>query len=444
MKKTTAIIFNIVIALICAASIAGYFVMPFWKVEAKFTMTDDLADYIEQDIIASMKTSEDNSEIDVKQMATDVVESLREERFSIRLSAELKTIDFLYALAYRDTESIENTVNTVVDSFISSISNEIDAALKTVSKSAVKSAAKVTVAQVLEDYNAEEVLSELGIDDEYLNNSIDKIYDILSSDDATVENVTDAIIEIFDEVVANIEESEYADKIGEITDEDREEIREQVEKALAEIADEDGRIDIEGLVLKYIGLLDETDGGSGAETESEPNSELSALRYVFGANTAFADEENTGKTTTTDEVKERLKNSIMKSLSSGNNEILLYVMMGIGIWILITLLVWVYLIIKILVKSFTQRPCIKLKAAIWFGYSPYVLLVLFPTIISLIFTKFDLFGSILSILTAKALTFIGAFKLSFFSGGIVSFIGAMALIVIWIFYRGIRKGFNKK
>lgn len=450
-KKTAAFIFNIVIALVCAASIAGYFFMPLWKVTASVTVTEELADYIygEFEKTDAAKESSEDSEIDIKQVVKDALDEMVKDKTSLALSVSFKSQDFLQALIKRDTSAIESAVSGVVDSLLNDITETIRKVIKPVAKAVVKNIATVTIKQTITDYSDEntdvaEVMIELGIDEEYIGGYIDKITDVLFADDATVESVTDEVMVIFDEVYTKLQDSEYSDKLEEVTDEDKEEIREEIAKVLETIADDDGNIDIDALISKYLDEANTNENNGGT-------ADLMPSAYIAHADEIESSTENQSaedaqtekeKEDSVEKIKASLRSSVMKALE-GAKEHLLYVMMGIGGWVAFTMFTWAYIIIKILFKLFMKNPCVKLKFPIVFGWGTFTLLMLVPNVLVMLVGKVDLF-SMLGAETPAALTLVSnAFKLNFFSAGIGSFIAAIALIIIWIFYRPIRNSFKK-
>ncbi|MBR1677715.1 MAG: hypothetical protein IJ706_10465 [Clostridia bacterium] len=473
-KRLTAAIFNIIIVMVSLAAIVGYFIFPFFRMTSSITFTEEFSDYLYTQFENNYKQDgegEEESDVDVKQIVHDLLEELKKEKSTLSFTLEFQTSDFINGLMTRDPSVISRIVEKAVDKAVDDLTETINKVMKPVAKAVIKGVATITIRQSLSESgeNYAEVLVEIGIDDEYLDENIDKILDSLLADEATVETITDEVMGVIDDVYDKLKESKYAEELsGELTEDDKRQIREKVEDVLTNFSDENGNIDVESAIAKFLkeGGLDInkiTEGEKEKEVETTASLERAPkLRKMI---TAYAEEgESAGETQGTEsaesaestesggksesedpveEIKAAIKNLIMNSVNE-NSTYIMYGIMGIGGLIVFTFLTWAYLIIKIVFKAFMKNPCIKLKLPMWLGWIPFEMFMLTPSLLVFALSKFDIFALFGATAPEGFAVIMGAVSVKFFSGGIVSFIAMIALFVIWLFYRPLRKSFKQQ
>ena len=476
-KRLTAAIFNIIIVMVSLAAIVGYFIFPFFRMTSSITFTEEFSDYLYTQFENNYKQDgegEEESDVDVKQIVHDLLEELKKEKSTLSFTLEFQTSDFINGLMTRDPSVISRIVEKAVDKAVDDLTETINKVMKPVAKAVIKGVATITIRQSLSESgeNYAEVLVEIGIDDEYLDENIDKILDALLADEATVETITDEVMDVIDVVYDKLKESKYAEELsGELTEEDKRQIREKVEDVLTNFSDENGTIDVESVIAKFLkeGGLDINKNTEGEkEKEVETTATLKRAPKLRKMITAYAEEgESAGETQGTEsaesaesaestesgengksedsveEIKAAIKNLIMNSVNE-NSTYIMYGIMGIGGLIVFTFLTWAYLIIKIVFKAFMKNPCIKLKLPMWLGWIPFETFMLIPSLLVLALSKFDIFALFGATAPEGFAVIMGAVSVKFFSGGIVSFIAMIALFVIWLFYRPLRNSFKQQ
>gem|GEM_PF-6013846 len=434
-NTTIARIFNIFIILICIVSIAGYFMMPLWKMNIKITFTDSFTDYIVDS--ADFKT-DGESGIDVENTVRSVLSGT-----TVTIPFELRSSDALDAIFNSDNTPIEKTVEHNVDIVLEQLSGNIDAAVKSALSAVVNDAVTNMVNSIAEDEDSAEVLRKLedaGIDSDYIAKKTSEIYDALNVESTTVDNVLAIVDSTFDEMSAAI-----ASALGYEGDIEghMDEFRAYIADMLNSLADENGVIAIGEILNDIISSLM---NGEGLPESITPKSEAGVKVYpVFSATFASAAEESVFKatagdggdkadTSTSDALKQQMKDYIMGKISDDALNMIHTMLAGIGVLLLFTLFTWAYLILKILVKIASKNPTIKIGLPIWFGWIPFLIFALAPAIVFTIIIN----GVDIPELSNLAFNISEVLRMQFMSSGVVAFFAAIALIVISFVYIPLR------
>ena len=118
--------------------------------------------------------------------------------------------------------------------------------------------------------------------------------------------------------------------------------------------------------------------------------------------------------------------------------ILTFSFLGIGILLAISLLSWVYLLLKIICKTFMKNCYVKIKAPVIFGWFLFLFLMLLPNLALNVLP-----GMLTNTLPADILNIFAMIAgTTFFSSAMYAAIAVAALIVLWIPYRIICKPKN--
>lgn len=446
--KFTLLVCNIFISALCIFAIVGYFVMPLWEVETSINVTPELVKMISP----SDESSGDSSESESGDMTKDVISALGESGLSFSLSLTLDSSAFISAATGGDTKPFERIIESNVASIMQTLSDNIQNAIKPLMKSVVvtviKEQVQKAVKETLEegqnlDEETKQALEELGIDETFIEENIVNVVDALSADDATVESVSSAVMDVYDNVMSKIENS---DEFGEeISEEDKAQMREEIEKSLndvlTEIADEGGNIKIDDILNKLL-LAALESGESGNESESEGGEDTASVQVrAYAPNVAYADGE-TSEEDATEQVKEKIMASLLEKMDEDTMRTIAKVMQVIGYVILFTFFTWAYLILKILLKIGAKNPGIKLKLPIWLGWIPYFILVLIPNA-AIMAVKSGTVSGLTGEETETVTAVLQAVTLKFSSGALFSFIAAMILIVFSFVYGHYRRKLKK-
>ena len=201
------------------------------------------------------------------------------------------------------------------------------------------------------------------------------------------------------------------------------EVRDIVKENLDAITDEFGDLSTDEIVDR---VLEEIANGleGGLDTASAPVVSLSA---------------RAGDTEEASEAEEKLESNISGYIRSylvgeSSTQIFFYFTIAAFVLTAISMLSWLYLLIKVFVKGFTMNPAVKLKAPILFlGWLPALVFFIIPTAA---FMAVNALGGI-GALAGESLTMIGG--VSFFTSGLIALAAAVLLIILFIPYGIIRK-----
>ena len=449
-NKMAATIFNLIIALICLASVLAYFVAPLWKVKVNYTLTAET--FKSMTSTSGGSGSETGSETgsgsgegengasETDEMMKEIEKELEANPIQAKFGIELHTVTLLSSFSGNGEKLVSQLIDYNVDSLVEQLSGTV----KEVSKMTVKSATKASLKEMLKGEDGKEYQWK---NEAAMNEELDKLTDALVSDDATVTSVSDAAVN----AVANIYKSETGEEISE---EDKAKARDELEKVLQEVADENGNIDADKLIADLLAQAMNGSQGSGENGgDSTGKKEEAGAKYAFAAFTANAEGEagdqdsgtgsktdsetdsgaETGETTdATEQLKNALTTKINESIGDKINTVLLVLKIAGGV-IIFTLFTWAYILLKIICKSASRNPVVKLKLPIWLGWLPFLVLYVLPTAIMRFATNAANVAA-----GAEASAAMSGLSVSFATCSIVSAIAALALIIIWIPYRHLK------
>ena len=440
-NKIAAMIFNLVIALLCLASMGAYFFAPLWKVNVNYTLTAETFKMMTNGSETSGESAggagsgaATGESTQTDDMMKEIEKELDANPIQAQFGIQLQTTTLLSSFAGNGEKIVADLIGYNVDSLVEQLSGT----MKDVSKVAVKSATKASLKEMLKDEDGNEYQWK---NETVVNEELDKLTDALVSDNATVTSVSDAAVD----AVANIYKSETGEEISEA---DKAKAREELVKVLQEVADENGNIDSDKLIADLLTQAmngSQGSGENGNETggESSGTKQEAGAQYSFAAFTAYAEGETGGSGTSsgsesgsgsgtdetadsTEQLKNALTTKINESIGDKMNTVLLALKIAGGV-IIFTLFTWAYIILKIVCKSTSQNPVVKLKLQIWLGWLPFLVLYVLPTV-AMRFATNAANGAA----GAEAGAALSGLSVSFATCGIVSAIAALALIILWI------------
>lgn len=443
-------LFNLIIAVLCAASIVFYFIKPFWAVKINYTLDAEALEKLLKD--ASENAGDDNSDWE----DVDFEEIVGEDGVSLTLSVELRTTDAFSSFTAKDPKAtvekiIGNNVDSIVEQLLPTIDKIAENATRSFAKKSVRAAVKEQIRNYLQtddpetdvsDDRIQNFLDKAGFDEEYIEEKTNNLIDALYEENASTSSVSEKVITTVEEVFGKLQnEPEFAD--AELTEENKEQIRDSVAEALSLLADDEGNIDMEDLTARiFLEIL-----RSGSENKSEENGP-SAVAAAAVKLTSETDDSETVAPSEEENAKEELKKEIRQLIAdeipeNASDTVVLALKIIAGV-LCFEFFVWGYLILKMLFKLFSRNPAVKLKLPIWLGWLPYLVLVLLPSgALALFKAKPDFFAGFLGAETVDALgKTLSAMSISFSSAGLVSFIAAIALILISIPYGILRRSFK--
>ena len=439
-RSVPTLIFNVLFAIVCAAAIVMYFISPVWRIDLKANISNEMMHELT------------GGEID------DLNEALGEDGTDVSLSIALDSMAVAQCLVQwdaaamvddildRNIDSLAGQLVTVVEPIAkNSIKNQASSAVKTEIKNAVKDYLSSPENEVTEE-RVNELLTEAGVTDTYIEEKTDAIIDRLYTNGSSVDGVVDEVMTTVDEVYADLTASnveEFQDIA--LTEESRESIRNAVADIVTDYADENGYINPEEIVNRLVIEALQSMSGESSEEEGAGTAALTAASYAAASEAQQpADpsaQQSPGSSGSNEQLKTELKNYLSEQLLEGPAApavFLPFVMLGLGILLAISLLSWVYLLLKILCKTFMKNKYVKVKMPIILGWFLFLFLMLLPNL-ALTYIPTMLAGvlpaEILSVFTMLTGT-------TFFSSAMYAAIAAAVLVVLWIPYRIICKPKN--
>ena len=418
--RAAIVVMNILIALLCIASIAGYFVAPLLSIRIKVDLSaEDLE---------SMAGS----------ASVEGVEVVYPDPEPIDVELSFETTDFISP--FLEDDPIEGS-KLLIEKKIDSLSAHISSKMRVLAKDVAEGTIRNTVTQIVIDKTHEaikealpdaadeeigSIMEEAQITDEYLSEKTNAVIDAIYKEDSTVDKVGDVAVETVDEVFQKLQSTgreEFSDQS--MTDETEQQIRDIVSENVGSFANEDGKLNADDIVDIILEEIASAMGGS-----VEQGSPVASL----SASDARAAEEDTASEAE-QKLAANIANYIRETLDAESNaQIFFYISIGALVLTAISMLAWLYLLIKIFVKGFTMNPAVKLKAPILFlGWLPALVFFIIPTAA---FMAVNALGGI-GALAGESLTMIGG--VSFFTSGLIALAAAVLLIILFIPYGIIRK-----
>ena len=423
--RVTLYIFNGLIALICLFAIVGYFLAPLWTAQFSVRFTKESSDVI----------FKGNEYYEKEAIFKSVVDSLADEDVKLNVDVKLRTVDMFLALLDNSGKTPKRVINQSVGSLVNDLKAFIKSALKPALKAFVKESVKNGILESVSEWGDEktsEVVNDL-LENEVYKEKIDDLFDKLDSNELTPDSAVEEFLSAYNGIVADYNKDAEPDKRLEELAAD-EQTLETAKEVLSQAADENGRVSLESILnLLTDSMLTDGDiaellgsGSSDASVAVTSGGLLLAEVRVAGR----VSEEEPG------DLAEELSAKIYEKLNSENVlKIARFIMIGMALLLLFTFLVWLYPIVKILAKIGSENPAIHLIAPIIFGWIPFLLLVLIPSILTLFINAPKMLvraAQLLHVDASAAGAVLGMFRLSFRSSSTVSFICAMVLLVLSI------------
>lgn len=434
---------NVIAAAVCAVAVVGYFISPLVNAKISYTMSEELSEYLIQK--GNNPNPEEGSS---EEMINDIIRQLGKDRLTFSLAFSFDTVSFLGLVTAADKSKVDELLDKAIDDALDSANEQIDAVTKAFSKAALKIVIAGQIKASLPSEDGDDVMATLGIDEDYMNGAVDKVFDSIAAEDATVDSVTDSVMEVVDDLYDKMRNSEeYGSKMKDLSDEDRAKIVGNVKNAVSKLADEDGNVNTETLLAELImNALKSREEGSeetahiapfmlDAEDETEPP-ETEGIE-VEGS----ASEEKV----TMDDVKAELKTQVKNAIPENLSSIIVTVSRVVGGVIAFCIAVWLYILLKMLIKLFFKNPQVKLKMPILFGWLLYVVMVTVPILaISVLKTPPSFVANFMPELFSKTTIFLAGLKLSLSSCSAIAAIASLVIFVFSFFYGSNRRKITKR
>lgn len=446
LAKLIVWICNIAVAVLSVLAIVCYFFAPFWEVSVTYSLKpDDLKSVIPQDV------------------NVDPAEILGEDGLPIGVSLQIHAADLFHSFG-GDAEAvveplIDNNVKRIVSELTGTLNGVIETAVRVVAKNTVKDEVHSNVQKYIDDLvqgdssiapdtTASQVLEDLGITEDYIGQKTNDVIDAIYDENATVDSVTDTIMDtvdtLFEDLSSNAAEHEqYSDFTDfELAPETREEIESNVRDTLTELAAEDGSIDPQELIDRLLKeYLSNAQGSGGSTGKALPAAPLAAEE---GADGEGAGGEPATPTPDDDASLDSLvKDFVMKLIPAQMSSIIVYAMWAMLGTMVLSMLTWIYILIKLIVKLATgsENPTVKLALPIWLGWLPYLIFAGIPSIAFLLLPT--ILGNLSGVLPPELANILGSMQVNITSIGWVALLCAAICFAISIFYMVMRRKFKK-
>lgn len=404
--KIIAFVMNLIVIALCAVAISAYFIQPLFSFSAKITLTPELMDFVKSEVSEDGTIDAEDGEISEDEIIDEVLTQLGKDRISISAGIELKTLDVLSALSASDEDTkqnisqiIESNVNGILDSFSSSIEKVVESLSKSVVKVSVKSTLKAEIEkhEIKNDdgttMSVDEVLTDLGLTDEYLDSATEQLIESMKAENATPDSIADEAVKVVNQVIETVNKSANGEDAKEayknlnlpekLDEESEQQVRDVVSEILNEYADENGNVNLDNILYTFIGqALDgqNSDGNTDNEARTEDVYVVTSLSSVQADTDAATGE--TKKQYTKEDVQLLLHDKVMENVTDDLLAVITTVLKVVAGIILFTFVVWAWLVFKIIVKLFCANPMIKLWLPIWFGNVLFPILYALPAAIA--------------------------------------------------------------
>ena len=417
MKKLIVWICNGVIGVLSILAIVCYFFAPVWQINITYPVhAEDLNKMIESNL-GNVKLEDEISEgIDIK--------------LSISVG-----FDLVLASISSDAEStVQKMVESNVDSVVEQLSDELGSVTQSVVQAVTEQVVKDEINKQLSDYlskhsdknySDDEITKKreaAGIDDKYISEKTDELFDAIYSGNSTVDEIGDMVVNTVSEAYEKLSESDEDFFGAELTDTEKGSIKKSVTDVLGKYASDDGNFNPEEVLEQVLLELMKSFNGDSASAQ---------IKTVAAATEASA--------SAREELKSEVSKFVKGMIPSEMTNIIVLALRGLLALILISALTWLYIIIKLVVKLIRkdENPTVKLKLPIWLGWLPFLVLVCVPTLALWILGMTGLTAP------GGALEMLSQIGISFSSIGWIALMAACICFVISIFYMVMRKQFKK-
>lgn len=433
--RLVAILLNILVLALCAVSTLSCFLSPLLEVKAKYVLKADTL----RNMLKSQEELLDG--IDLEEIVGDGV--------TLKISVSFAPTDcYRAAFGSNETKIVEKTIASNVDTVV----DELTPTLNEIAEKIVRKTVRSNVNDVIRDQvknilvasgttddeataRMEEVLEKAEITDEYIAAKTDALLDEIYAENATVDSVTDALFDTVEEVYGKLGETDDPAFQGDLTlsDEDKTAIREEITKTMQDLslADEEGNLSTEDIAaLILLNILKQKNDSSTDEGATEGTKPV-AYRFVEAA--SETDEASEEERNVREELKEEIRTYVMNAIPENAVKAIAIALKIVGYVLIFTCFTWVYPVVKIFCKLVTKNPAIKFKLPILLGWIPALSFGVAPRI------ALSLLGNRKIKAFASVQEFLSAASLSVNTATWTTLAAALALIVLWIFYRPVRK-----
>ena len=428
MSKGTKLfvwICNLIVVVLALLSIVSFFFAPFGEVNLEYTLTES----------------------DIKKMIGDKFEFELKEGIPVEASVKFETDVLLRSFDSDVDATVDRMIASNVDSLVEQITESLSGSARKVVEAVAKGVVTTQVRKQVKDflskknidteYSEAEItqrLEKAGVTEEYLDSKTQEILDSIYAGGTNVDSVGDKIVDTVNEVYTKLAQSGDEDFVdAALTEEEETTLRSSIKESLDMLADDNGNLDPDDFITQI--LLELMRSLNGEEDGDKTASMPAAPLFVSRSITAFADEPAGNESSAQEEIKAEVRAYLAGLIPEETTTILVWVLRGFCILFLLSSLAWLYVVLKILIKLITRKnPLVKLKAVIWLGWLPFLLLVcILPLALWIVgMTPLAAEGGMLAFLNMFS-------KLTFSSIGLIAAISAGFCFVLSILYSILRR-----
>lgn len=504
-----AYVMNAIIAVIAIASIAMLFIMSFWTLDLSIKIDGDMIDSLGLE----ETSGEESSDASMTETINELKKALNDDPVVISLKLDLTSSMLIGSLLSTDAEdTVEEFVTAQVSTIMAGLEPAFDSlqtvVVKVGAKAAISEAKKSLFAELNEEdsQKVETALNEVGLTDSYIDETVEGLMESLKTNpniDSVANEITGIVEEVIDKVFKAVdkEDSQIADLLGEdlaeyasmapeekkdMVNDFKAELREDFPEALSEalreigLVDADDNVNIEGLFTQLIASMinGDTNMGGGSEeggNEGDPSytpdtdpyfpdqdpynapvySSAPALGAEEGSSSAGSSSTGSGSSEENSQtLEEMISELLMEKLASGESvEAILMVLKVLALIMIITAAVWVYLLVKLLVKTLLcKNKTVGLFIPRHIGWIAFVVFVGIPFVLNLAIGNPDIVNQALSNVSpdfsmdeimGEAGPILENISIVCTSGSIGSAIGTVLLLFILLPYRSLRRKFRR-
>ena len=433
MKSVFSFIMNLIVIVLSILAVFGHFFAPLWTINLEVTLTPDIAEVI---------FPEKKNPTEEEKTTAMLIRELAKENVSLSAKLDFDTAEVINC-ALTEDENTKAVVLSAIDALVDSVDNEKLAGIEdSIARASVSTAIKSQVEKFSEELgkNVEEIMQDIGIDDEFIKGKTTDILNAVRAEDATVDTITETVMSVVDGVYDKLESSEFADQVDDLSSQDKKAIEATVKAVVSLIADENGNVDGNDFLSHlFARLLSDDD----SEEQATANESVSFASKKLNLNANLFEELDQEPNSGEKDLKEVLRERLYGIVSDGVVGFFKKVFVVASVILAFSSFWWLFLILKILLRTLTKNPYIKLKSAITFGWIPFAILYIIPS--ALVWLLADpasfIWGWIGSIFPALK-TIISGVAISFATSAVVSIVCTVILFVFGIIYSICRNNYK--
>lgn len=422
VHKLPVWICNIVLAVLAALSIACYFMGPFWQININCELTAE-----------NIQEMTSGQELPVT--GDELKEIIGEDGVKISLPLVVPTTMLVNSFgsdaAQLIVEMVDSSIGKITAQLLPAFEKILTNAVPVIGKKIIREAITSSLDAALESMGSDKTAAELeqqlgdvGITDDYIAEQLGTLTETLTSDDATVDSVTESVMNVIDDVQGKLESSvdpELKDAAQNLLD-DKENLETQIRDVLTKMANEDGKLDTEAFINGVLGDLLNQNGNNN----DQANANVGLITFAANDDISTGGGSSAEPTDLSTMIADILREQLPADTA---NMISLICKIACGV-MFFSMAMWLFVLVKIIVKFLARsnNPTVKLKSVIWLGWLPFLILVAIPSLAMMLLPKFIDMSSLPA-----------GISISFFSMGIIAAVCAAVALGVSFWYMHVRK-----